>query len=114
MKTCVTCGESKSEKDFLKDRNSCKACTIAYQKAYRESEKGKATISEGKSRRKVASKRYAAAYAKTDQGKAVVKKYKQTEKGQAAQRAAMKRWYAKKKLNFKIDTDIPVPKHLLP
>ncbi|MDP4201474.1 MAG: hypothetical protein Q8861_02175 [Bacteroidota bacterium] len=74
-KRCSKCGETKPLDQFSKAshkksgyRCKCKACDQAYQKEYRQSEKGKA---------------YCQAYRQSEKGKACDQAYRQSEKGKA-------------------------------
>ena len=102
-KKCRECGKTKSLEEYYKHkrgkygrRTKCKECVKVYNKAYRESEAGKA-------KRK--------AYNQSEKGKAYnkayMKAYEQSEAGKACRKAADKKYYqsevgkAKRKANHK-------------
>jgi hypothetical protein len=66
MKYCSKCEEEKSLDCFNKNQNWCRCC----QKAYRQTDKGKASLAK---------------YAQSDKGKASQAKYNKSDKGKASQ-----------------------------
>jgi hypothetical protein len=76
IKTCIKCGFTGSEVQFVKSGNICKACHKACQKAYRQSDKYKACH-----------KAYLKAYRQSDKYKEYHKAYQQSDKNKACQKA---------------------------
>ena len=86
-KKCTKCGSEKPLTEFYKNKRSkdkttsyCKACLDAYQKTYRQSEKGKA---------------YHKAYNQSEKRKAYQKAYRQSEKGKASPQSEKRKAYKK-------------------
>ncbi len=79
-KVCTKCGESKALKEYYKEvrvkdgkTSECKSCTIARQKKYNKSDKGK-----------LANAKAVTKYCKTGKGKLTHAKYQRSGKGKAA------------------------------
>lgn len=85
-KTCRICNQTKSLSEFHKNSdhhdkhlNTCKICQCAYQKHYRQTEKGKAY-----------QKCYQQKYRQGEKGKTARKRYNQSEKGRKVKSIAVK------------------------
>ncbi|PIS29430.1 MAG: hypothetical protein COT43_03910 [Candidatus Marinimicrobia bacterium CG08_land_8_20_14_0_20_45_22] len=90
-KKCTKCGSEKPLTEFYKNKRSkdkttsyCKACLDAYQKTYRQSEKGKAYH-----------KAYNKIYNQSEKRKAYKKAYRQSEKGKASPQSEKRKAYKK-------------------
>jgi len=98
-KKCRECGKTKSLEEYYKHKRGkygrrarCKLCVKAYNKAYKQSEAGKAYMKayDKKYRQSEKNKAYRKAYRESEKGKAYMKAYMKTEKRKATKKAYRK------------------------